>query len=103
LTHIHIPKLVDVVVCHLIYLPDLTLAWNLAKLLRLGLRHEILMTWSHELLIHIVRLLTLCLCMIDDILNVWTQVFRIGTAHGGGLLSSVKLLWLVNLLLNLLI
>ena len=54
-------------------------------------------------LIHIVRLLTLCLCMIDDILNVWTQVFRIGTAHCGGLLSSVKLLWLVNLLLNLLI
>ena len=103
LSHVYIPELVDVIVCHLINLPDLTLSWNLAKLLRLGMRHKILLAWSHELFVHIVWCISLCLSMVNDILYALTQVFRISTAHGGGLLSSVKLLLYVNLLLVLLV
>ena len=97
LPHVDIPKLVHVIVCYLIHLPDLTLTSNLAILLELGLGHVILVTWARELLGNIVWLLPLCLSMLNNILNVWAQVLRIDTTHGG-LLSRIKLLWLVIML-----
>lgn len=86
LPSIHAAKLIDIIVCSLIDLSDLSMNRNLsskllskARLLRK--RHEILLTSSHELLVHIEWLLPTALSMIDDILYALTKVLRVASTY----------------------
>lgn len=84
-SHVHVSELVNIVICHLIYLTYLTLARSLSsKLLSwarlLWMRHEILWSSSHELLIDVEWLFSTVLCVVNYILNTLTQIFGISTA-----------------------
>ena len=68
LPDVHTAKLIDIVVCHLINLPNLT--GHLSELL--GVKKEILLAVTHELVIQWLLLVTLGL--LNDVLDALVQV-----------------------------
>ena len=96
LADVHISKLVDVVVGHLVNLTDLPR--HLSKLLRRY--HEFLLATSNKLLINVERLLAIALCVVNDVLNALMQVFWVFYSHVfGGVLGSENMLGHIDLLL----
>jgi len=87
--------LVDVVVGHLV---DLTiLAGHLSKLIRWD--HEVVLLSSSEITC-VEWLLSVVLCMIDDVLNTLVQILGVITLGCGCLVGREALLWHVDLMLG---